>query len=157
MMQPTTRSSETTGEKLRAEAEYLHRILFGGDAPDEVKRQYAAVLRQAQDRRLREAGDDGETGNAPIIATGDIDRLLTSGVDLEAVEYALRKKNPANPLTERFRVLCYLVEARPEYFDRFVAERRSFFSGVLALAFHTVRSIYKAIKGGFLARRHGIC
>jgi hypothetical protein len=138
-MHPTTRSSAASDEKLAREAEVFHRILFGRAAPDEVRRQYAAAL-----------------AANPISRGGDIEALIGAGVDLEAVEYALRKKNPANPLTERFRVLCYLVEARPEYFDRFVAERRSFFSGVLALAFHTVRSIYKAIKGGFLARRHGI-
>jgi hypothetical protein len=124
---------------LRAEADYLHRILFGAGAPDEVKRQYAAAL-----------------AANPISRGGDIASLIGAGVDLEAVEYALRKKNPANPLTDRFRVLCYLVEARPEYLARFVAERRRFVPGVLALAFHSVRSILKAIQGRFLVRRHGL-
>jgi hypothetical protein len=139
-MHPPHENGAPAGDaNLRAEADYLHRILFGAGAPDDVKRQYAAVL-----------------AAHPIARGGDIAALIGAGADLEALEYALRKKNPANPLTERFRVLCYLVEARPEYFDCFVAEKRRFVPGVLALAYHTVRSILKAIQGGFLARRHGL-
>lgn len=127
------------GEKLQAEADRLHRVLFGGGAPEEVKRQYAAAL---------------ET--MPITVTPEIETLLESGVDLEAMELALRKKDPLNPLTQRFRVLCYLVEARPEYFDRFVAERRRSLAGVIALTIATLRTVYKAIKGRHLARKHGV-
>jgi len=138
-MQETERSGDASDEKLDAEAEVFHRILFGRAAPDEVRRQYAAAL-----------------AAYPISDPLPIEKLIADGVDLEALEYALRKKSPANPLTERFRVLCYLVEARPEYFDCFVAEKRRFVPGVLTLAYHTVRSILKAIQGRFLARRHGL-
>jgi hypothetical protein len=135
------RENRTTGapgaaEKLRAEADRLHAVLFGGGAPEEIRRQYADALRAA--------------------SLAPIDKLLRAGVDLEAMEIALRKKNPFNPLTQRFRVLCYLAETRPGYFHRFVAERRGFFSGFFAVAFFALRSVYKALKGNYLARKHAI-
>jgi hypothetical protein len=132
------RNSGATGpaEQLRAEADLLHAVLFGGAAPEEIHRQYAEALRAA--------------------STAPIEKLLSAGVDLEALELALRKKNPFNPLTQRFRVLCYLAEARPGYFHRFVADRRGFFSGFFAVAFFALRSVYKALKGNYLARKHAI-
>ena len=136
MMQRATRLND---EKLGAEAEVFHRILFGRAAPAEVRRQYTAAL-----------------AAHPISDPLPIEKLIADGVDLEAVELVLRRKNPFNPLTARFRALCYVVEARPEYFDRFIAERRRFVCGALALAFHAARSMVKSIKGGFLLRKYGI-
>ena len=131
--------THSNNEKLSAEAEVFHRILFGCAAPEEVQRRYTAAL-----------------AAHPIFDPLPIEKLIADGVDLEAVELALRKKNPFNTLTARFRALCYLVEARPEYFDRFIAERRRFVCGALALAFHAARSMVKSIKGGFLLRKYGI-
>lgn len=125
------------GAALGAEADRLHRLLFGGPAPEEVRRQYAAAL-----------------GNAPLAE--NIARAWTSGADLEALELALRKIDPANQLTRRFRTLCYLVEARPEYFARFVAARKSFAAGIFTLGWSALRTIYKTAGGAYLLRKHGL-
>ncbi len=128
-------------EGLRAQANYLHRALFGREAPDEVRRQYASVLHCAA-----------------LAATprNDLARLMERHVDLEAMEVALRRRNPDNSLTQRFRVLCYLAEARPEYFDRFVNETPAFVVGALTLGFLTLRSLYKLVKGDLLLRIHDV-
>ncbi|HEX9443717.1 MAG TPA: hypothetical protein VGA73_06335 [Candidatus Binatia bacterium] len=133
-------SIETAGVSaagLRAEADRLHRLLFGGAAPEEVRRQYAAALK-----------------NAPLAE--NIARLWKSGADLEALELVLRKGDPSNPLTRRFRTLCYLAEARPEYFARFVAARGSFPGGIFTLGWTALRTIVHAVKGAYLLRKHGL-
>jgi hypothetical protein len=123
------------GERLQAEADRLHRVLFGRSAPDSVRRQYARVI-----------------GRSPLadVPRCDVAKLIERGVDLEAVEAALRRRSPLNSLTQRFHVLCYLVEVRPEYFTWFVSERSSFGRGVLALGVETLRSLYKTAKGRVL-------
>jgi hypothetical protein len=138
-MPEAARPNEADEQKLAAEAEYLHRILFGSAAPEEIRRQYTAAL-----------------SVHPLANPVPIERLIAAGADLEAIELALRKTNPANALTTCFRVLCYLAEARPEYFTRFVAERRHFAGGAVALAFHAARTLYKSIKGGLLLWRYGL-
>jgi hypothetical protein len=126
---------------LRAEASYLHRALFGRDAPEEVQAQYASAL-----------------GAAPLaeVPRCDLARLIARGVDLEAVELALRRRTRANGLTQRFHVLCYLAEARPDCYAHFVNEQPRFFLGWLALAWHGARSLYKLLKGRWLLSIHAI-
>jgi hypothetical protein len=130
----------TETERLKSEADHVHRALFGTDAPEEVKRQYEAALRILP---------------LDSMPNHDLIRLAEEGADLEAIEIALRRKNPSNALTQRFQVMCYLAEVRPAYFDRFVNRRRSFFTGVLSLGWFSLRSAYKAMKGSYLLRRHG--
>ena len=127
--------------RLPAEADRLHRVLFGRPAPDAVRRQYASII-----------------GRAPLAARPrcNLAELIDRGVDLEALELALRRRSTLNSLTQRFQTLCYLVEVRPEYFGRFVNERRAWASGTLLLAFETLRSLYKLIKGRILLRIHDV-
>jgi hypothetical protein len=127
--------------RLHAEANRLHRAFFGGDAPAEVQRQYASALAAA---RIAD------------IPHPDLAGLVARGVDLEALEMALRRRLPGNGLTQRFQVLCYLVEVRPDSFDRFVNERPRFASGLLTLALHVARSAYKLIKGRCLLWIHHV-
>jgi len=126
---------------LRAEANHLHRALFGGDAPEEVREQYASALQAAP---LAE------------VPRCDLSRLIARGLDLEALELALRRRTRVNALSQRFQVLCYLAEARPEYYSRFVNESPRFLVGWLALGLHAVRSVYKLIKGRCLLRIHDV-
>ena len=68
----------------------------------------------------------------------------------------LRRRNPRNPLTQRFHVVCYLAEVRPDNYGRFVNERRHFTTGSLILAGHLLRSACKHVKGRCLLRWHDI-
>lgn len=127
--------------RLRAEANQLHRALFGGDAPTDVQAQYEGAI----------------AGHALAgFPSADLSPLIERGVDVEALEIALRRINPVNALTQRVHVLCYLVEARPEYFDRFMAERASFARGLVTLALHSLRSAHKLVKGRWLIRIHHV-
>jgi hypothetical protein len=128
-------------DQLRVEANHIHRVLFGHDAPEEVLRQYASAL------------------EAPPLADWpriNLERLIERGADLEALELALRRSRRRNALTQRFQVLCYLAEVRPDNFGRFVNERRRWPAGWLILGLHLLRSIYKLAKGRRLMRVHDI-
>jgi len=137
----TEPGSSTTREKWQAEAEILHRILFGSGAPAEVKQRYAVAL---------------ETLPLAAAPQCDLAALSKRNVDLEAMELALRRNNPFNFLTQRFRVLCYLVEAQPDYFHRFVNDRPRFFTGALILGLKTLRSACLAVKGRWLVKRYDL-
>jgi hypothetical protein len=133
--------SPPAASALHEEARHIHRALFGADAPDELQRQYASVLRAA----------------SPAPWPGlDMNRLLATGADLEALELALRRRQMRNALTQRFQVVCYLAEARPENYERFVTEPRRALAGWLSLAFHGIRSLYKLAKGRRLMQIHGL-
>ena len=123
------------------EANHIHRTLFGHDAPDEVHRQYASALEALP------------LADWPRI---NLDRLVERGTDLEALELALRRSRRRNALTQRFQVLCYLAEVRPDNFGRFVNERRRWWAGWLILGLHLLRSLYKLAKGRRLMRVHDI-
>lgn len=124
-------------QRLLMEAKHLHRALLGGEAPEEVRRQYARALQGA-----------ALAGFPRCDLTGLIER----GVDVEALELALRRVARVNALTQRLHVLCYLVEIRAESFPLFVNERSSLLGGWFALGWHTVRSFCKLIKGRWLMR-----
>jgi len=123
------------------EANHIHRALFGHDAPEEVQRQYASALEALP------------PADWPRI---DLERLIERGADLEALELALRRSRRRNALTQRFQVLCYLAEVRPDNFGRFVNERRRWPAGWLILGLHLLRSLYKLAKGRRLMRVHDI-
>ena len=132
------RAQATSGapaENLAREAEAIHRILFGCAASEELKRRYAAALASAPDGAPRHC-----------------EWRFDTEAELEAIEFALRRKNPFNPLTQRFRVVSYLAEVEPAFFDRFVTERRQFWAGVGALVRAVLRTIYLGVKGA----RHGL-
>jgi len=54
----------------------------------------------------------------------DVGRLAAHGVDLEALELALRRRRRLNALTQSFQVVCCLAEVRSDNFSRFVTELR---------------------------------
>jgi hypothetical protein len=116
--------------ELGREADRIHRILFGGAASEPLKRRYAAAI-----------------ASVPADVTQHGALTFDAGADLEAIEFALRRKNPFNPLTQRFRVVAYLAEIEPAHFTHFVTERRQFWAAAGALARAAVRVIYLGLKG----------
>jgi hypothetical protein len=127
-------------EQLGREADHIHCALFGRAAPVDLQRQYVSAMR-----------------DAPVVSAFPLlDRLMEAGVDLEALELALRRRQPRNALTQRFQVLCYLAEVQPANYGRFVTERRRFLAGALTLGWHVVRSLLKLVKGRWLLHIHGL-
>ena len=80
--------------------------------------------------------------------------LIAHEADLEAAELALRRRDPHNPLTQRFQTACYLAEARPEHYGVFVNEKAAFLPAWLSLSGHALRTAWKYLKGLYLLRKH---
>ena len=74
-------------ENSQAEADILHRVLFGSGAPAEIKQLYALALEKLP---LASA------------ARRDLTALVERKIDIEAMELALRRKDPFNFLYATF-------------------------------------------------------
>jgi hypothetical protein len=115
---------------LAREADRIHRILFGTAASEELKRRYAAAI-----------------ASVPADVTQNGALVFKPGANLEAIEFALRRINAFNPLTQRFRVVSYLAEIEPAHFTHFITERRRFWAGAGALVRAAVRAFCLRFKG----------
>jgi hypothetical protein len=116
--------------ELAREADRIHRILFGAAASAELKRRYAVAI-----------------ASVPADVTQHGALTFDARADLEAIEFALRRKDPFNPLTQRFRVVAYLAEIEPAHFMHFVTEQRRFWAGARALVRAAVRALVLGLKG----------
>lgn len=114
---------------LAEEARYLHDSLFSRPIDEKTVDRYVAA-------NLTEA---------------NIDRIVEKRLDVEAVEFALRHRNPA--LTRKIQILCYLVEVRAEYQDDFIATRRE---PIFKLLWNIPRAGWKRLKGECLVRLYGL-
>jgi hypothetical protein len=126
---------------LRAEALYLGAFLFdhvSGAVADHYVRAHAEVFSDGESRAV------------------DVRRIVERGLDAEAIELALRLRDPKNALTQKMQILVYLAEARREYYDAFVLERATPLRAFLRLAVGTLRSLCKWAKGRWLVGRHDV-
>jgi hypothetical protein len=128
------------------EARHLHACLFHVPLDEVVIARYEAALRA------------GQANACPT----SVARVVARRLDAEAVEFALRRRGLGGDLAGRMRILCYLVEVRPEYLSQFVnlavspAGSGSVRAAWAALLTSTLRSGWKRIKGEYLVRRHGL-
>ncbi len=128
---------------LEQEAAALHRVLFGHPISPELAQQYAGACR-------RLLAQDSATQQVSVPA------LIAKSVDLEAVELALRLRNPDNTLTKRFHILMFLAESRSSHFQHYVSKRGGFWRALLSLSFASFRSLYKFLKGTWQVRYHSV-
>lgn len=128
---------------LEREAAVLHQVLFRQPISPELAQQYASACSSL----LTQAST---TQQNSIVA------LAEKSVDLEAVELALRRRNPNNSLTQRFHVLMYLAEGRSSHFQYYVNKQDSFCRAFFSLSSACIRSFYKLLKGAWQVRHHSV-
>ena len=126
---------------LAEEARYLHRALFAQPIGEETVARYIDAHAQLFP----------ETAPSPLLQT-----VVTRRLDAEAVELALRRRTPANPLTRKFQILCYLTETLPAYRANFHNDRSPLGHAILPLVSALVHSAWKSAKGAWLVKRHGL-
>jgi hypothetical protein len=131
----------TEEEGLEAEADALHRAVFGRAAPAEIARRYAEAHLYAL-TKVTEAERDWMT--------------RARGADLEALELSVRRSRPDHVLTRKLRTLVYLCEASPEYFGYFVNETPGRFRAIVTLAWHVCRTAVKALSGWLVRKTRGL-
>jgi len=126
---------------LADEARHFHASLFSRNADPSVVTRYEAAHRQAFPNEIPSAA---------------VTRVVARRLDVEAVEFALRRRGAGRQLTRKIQVLCYLVEVRSDYFSLFLNDADARTRAWLALAGETLRTGWKLVKGEFLVRRHGL-
>jgi hypothetical protein len=124
------------------EARFLHHSLFSNSEPlaAEIVHQYEAAHQALFPYECRE----------------NVARIVALRLDVEAVEFALRRRRACPELTRKLQILSYLVEVRSEYQDDFVATRREPLRAVLVLFGRIVGAGWKLIKGECLVRIYGL-
>lgn len=132
-------STPSRDAELLEEAERIHRALFRRPMPPLVGERYVAA------HAFHCTGTED---------SARIQRVLREGLDLEAVEYALRRRDPS--ITRKVQILLYVVETLPRYQDDLLNDRDRRLEGWTRLAAATFRSLWKLIKGRTVARRHGL-
>jgi hypothetical protein len=133
-------TSPTPGaNELGLEARYLHRTFFGSDPPAEVVDRYIA---------------------ANLICCGEPDALtdavVAHGLDAEAIELTLRLRTGPTTLTNKIRILFYLLEVRSAYYPFFFGDAESLPRAVSGVAYSVLRTAVKYLKGAYLVRKHGL-
>jgi hypothetical protein len=121
-------------QELSREAEFFHKRIFGRPLPDEIRADYIS----ANGMLLKDLTN---------LSHVRIALILQRSMDVEAIEFALRRRIPQNILTKKLLILCYLAESRNDYFATFVNERHQPFRAFFALSLYTFRSLYKLLKG----------
>lgn len=124
---------------LAAEARHLHGCLFTRPVPERVVERYV----QAH-------------AHLSLAVDVDVRRIVERRLDAEALEFFLRRRRPANALTQKLRTLLYLLEIEGPYYGEFVRDRGTALGSVPWLLLAPLRSGYKLLKGALLARRHHV-
>ena len=129
--------------ELFREAEFFHQAIFGRPIPTDIRDAFVS----ANKILLQDTSK---------VTPVKIDLIVERSLDVEAIEFALRRSNPQNLLTKKLLILCYLTESRSAYFTTFVNEQHQPVKGFIKLSFATFRSVYKLLKGRFLIRVYGV-
>lgn len=128
---------------LAREARALHALVFGAAPTERLISRYVDVHAQRLDA-------------APSSLPVDVAALLDRDVDLEAVELALRLRDPGNTLSRKLRALCYLAEAEAPGYAQLVSHRDAPVAGFFGLVRATLRSGLRWWSGERAIRRHHV-
>ena len=129
--------------ELSREAEVFHQVIFGRPAPQDIREAFVSANKLL-------------LTNVSNMTPVRIDVILQRSLDVEAIEFALRRRDPQNLLTKKLLILCYLTEPRSAYFSAFVNEEHQPVKAFIKLSFATFRSVYKLLKGHLLIRIYDV-
>jgi hypothetical protein len=85
-----------------------------------------------------------------------VDRIVSGGLDLEAIEMVFRFRQPDNFLTKKIQILFYLLEVRSTYYEYFVNQDAGFWVAVLSLGRSALGAAFKYLKGKYLVWRYSL-
>jgi hypothetical protein len=125
---------------LKAEGELLHYSIFRSRIPEPVLEKYI----EAHNYYLTSPDESELDWMAKAVGLG---------LDLEALEIALRLSNTCHPLVRKARILVHITEAFDAYRPRFINEAPRRWGAIAILAFHAFQTMTKYLKGKFLLWR----
>jgi SAM-dependent methyltransferase len=138
---PTGLSSTQGTQPLAQEAQHFHSRLFHCDPDTLTIERYVSAHHQLF------------PNDAPSPA---IAKIVKRRLDVEAIEFALRRRPNGRELTRKLQIVSYLAESRAPYLRHFVNLRPSRLRAWAALATATLTAFWKRSKGEYLIRRHGL-
>jgi hypothetical protein len=127
---------------LAEEARYLHDSLFSKSGPLDEK----VVERYEAAHRILFPGEHQTT----------VTQVVARRLDVEAVEFALRRRRQCPELTRKIQILCYLLEVRANYHNDFIATRREPVRAILVILGRIPAAGWKLLKGECLIRLYGL-
>jgi len=127
---------------LADEVRYLHDSLFSKSEPLDEK-----IVERYEAAHLRLFPDEHRT---------TVTRVVARRLDVEAVEFALRRRRLCPELTRKIQILCYLLEVRANYHNDFIATRREPVRAILVFLGRIPAAGWKLLKGECLIRLHGL-
>ena len=86
--------------------------------------------------------------DARTLAT--IDTIVSSALDVEAIELVFRLRRRDNVLTRKIQILFYLVEVRAQYYGDFLGEPRNRGQALRRLLRAGISTAFKFLKGRYL-------
>ena len=128
---------------LPEEARYFHECFFSQPLDEPLIDRYVAANRlcipQLDDR------------SAAIL-----DRIVSSRLDIEAIELVFRRRCPHNFLTKKIQILFYLLEVRSAYYHRFINDEPNFSKALRSLIACALRAGVKFLKGKYLVWKYDL-
>lgn len=88
--------------------------------------------------------------NVDARALATIDTIVSSALDVEAIELVFRLRRRDNVLTKKIQILFYLVEVRAQYYGDFVGETQGRAQALRRILLASVSTVFKFLKGKYL-------
>ncbi|MFW6131824.1 MAG: hypothetical protein ACOC5F_04415 [Candidatus Aminicenantaceae bacterium] len=121
------------------EAEKIYKAIFKNEIPPLVKQRFL--------KASEELFSDYSKKNIE-----EYKRALSKISDLEALEFAARRKSRIPLLIIKFRLMVYMAETVPENSRFFINRKDKKFTGKLSVLWIGMKAVWKYIKGLFLLR-----
>lgn len=134
---------EQNNAMLEHEAVYFHGCFFNEQLDQDVINKYADASRIC----------------LPVVdsqSARTIEIILVNGLDVEAIEYALRLKNRDNVLTKKLQILFFLIEVRSRYTGYFFNWKKARLNAMASIFYSIILTAYKYVKGSHLIRKYDL-
>lgn len=123
---------------------------------DEARFLHDSLFSQPLDERIVERYQAAHGSLFPNESTPTVARIVALRLDVEAVEFALRRRHACPELTRKVQILSYLVEVRADYQDDFIARKHEPVRAILVLLWRMPCAAWKLVKGECLVRFYGL-
>lgn len=132
---------------LVTEAKRLHHTLFRSEISEETLKRFLAAELQIL---------NSLSPQARLTHDRLLEIVKDPTVDLEALEYALRKRDRYNVLTQKMLALTYVCEIEERYYDTFHNDRFRPVVAFFTLGCGVVSAIVKRIRGEQILKRYAL-
>lgn len=117
-----------------SEAERIYYAIFNQQIPTSIRTHFEVLSKRIESRYSEEE-------------VSKYFKAIKKTCDLEALEVASKHLKKLPVLSEKFKIMVYLAETRPENYNIFVNEQPGFIQACISLISSVLRTGYKVAKG----------